>query len=131
MPSIAARMLGMCLIATAFAPVAQAGQPVETDPMTRTTSPVEATAQRTCIPHEAADAKLRNEFSEKVLGRGISGDGTLLEIFMSSRGTFTVIKTTPDGLSCVVDFGEGWQTLHQLEQVGYTPDDLKVVPAPF
>ena len=131
MPSMAARMLGMCLIAPGFASVAQAGQPVETDPMTRITTPVEATAQRTCIPHEAADAKLRNEFSEKILGRGISGDGTLLEIFMSSRGSFTVIKTTPDGLSCVVDFGEGWQTLNQLEQVGFTPDDLKPVPEPF
>jgi hypothetical protein len=39
-----------------------------------------------------------------------------------------VIKTTPAGLSCVVDFGEGWQTLHQLEQVGFTPETLKSVP---
>jgi len=113
-----------------LAPTASAGQPVESQALTRTTTPPEA-AQRTCLPHEGADAKLRKEFGEKVLGRGISGDGTLLEIFLSSNGTFTVIKTTPAGLSCVVDFGEGWQTLNQLESVGYTPDDLKTVPTPF
>jgi hypothetical protein len=133
MPSIAPKMLGMCLIAPALVslvPTASAGQPVESQALTRTTTPSEA-AQRTCLPHEGADAKLRKEFGEKVLGRGISGDGTLLEIFLSSNGTFTVIKTTPAGLSCVVDFGEGWQTLNQLESVGYTPDDLKTVPTPF
>jgi hypothetical protein len=134
MPGIATKTFAMCLIVPALAslaPAALAGQPVESDPLARTTTPVQASAQRTCIPHDNADAKLRNEFSEKILGRGISGDGTLLEIFLSSRGSFTVIKTTPDGLSCVVDFGEGWQTLNQLEQVGYTPEDLKVEPAPF
>ncbi len=134
MPGIASKMLGMCLIAPALAaatPSALAGQPVEREPLTRTTPAIPAAAQQTCIPHETADAKLRNEFSEKVLGRGISGDGTLLEIFLSSRGTFTVIKTTPDGLSCVVDFGEGWQTLNQIESVGFTPDDLEALPAPY
>jgi hypothetical protein len=134
MPSIAPKVLGMCLIAPALvsvSPSAFAGQPVEGQPLTQTTTPP-AAAQRTCLPHDGADAKLRKEFGEKVLGRGISGDGTLVEIFLSSKnGTFTVIKTTPAGLSCVVDFGEGWQTLNQLESVGYTPDDLKAVPTPF
>ena len=84
-----------------------------------------------CLPHDSADDKLRAQFGEKVLGRGVSGDGTLVEIFLSPSGSFTVIKTTPKGMSCVVDFGEGWQTLNQLESVGLTPNDLgnlKIVP---
>lgn len=92
--------------------------------------PMVPTEPRSCMPHDGADAKLRKEYGEKVLGRGVSGDGTLLEIFLAPAGTFTVIKTTPSGMSCVVDFGEGWQTLHQLEQVGFTPDDLAPVPMP-
>ena len=83
--------------------------------------------QHTCMPHERADRQLRAHFDEKVLGRGISSDGTLLEIFMSPKRTFTVIKTTPSGMSCVVDFGDGWQTLNQLEAVGLTPEDLKTL----
>lgn len=87
--------------------------------------PPSAVPPQACLPHDSAGDKLRNEFGEKVLGRGVSSDGTLVEIFLSQSGTFTVIKTTPKGVSCVVDFGEGWQTLNQLEAVGFTPKDLK------
>lgn len=87
-------------------------------------SPPAAQAQN-CMPHNGANDKLRAQFGEKVLGRGVSGDGTLVEIFLSPSGSFTVIKTTPKGMSCVVDFGEGWQTLNQLESIGLTPNDLK------
>jgi hypothetical protein len=89
--------------------------------------PVGAAQAQNCLPHDSADDKLRAQFGEKVLGRGVSGDGTLVEIFLSPSGSFTVIKTTPKGLSCVVDFGEGWQTLNQLESVGLTPGDLKTL----
>ena len=93
---------------------------------TQRTSEAEA-GHHTCMSHDGADRQLRAHFDEKVLGRGISSDGTLIEIFMSPKGTFTVIKTTPAGMSCVVDFGDGWQTLNQLEAVGFTPEDLKAL----
>ena len=109
-------------IAYAKSPLDQSQRPGETP---------EIAQPRSCMPHEGADDKLRSEYGEKVLGHGVSSDGTLIEIFLAPSGTFTVIKTTPAGLSCVVDFGEGWQTLNQLESVGYTPDDLKAVPTPF
>jgi len=132
MSSIAARMLGLCLMAPAaasFAPGAFAGQPSEGQPPVQDTAPAPG-GQHACLPHDGVDSKLRNEFGEKVLGRGVSKDGTLLEVFMAPAGTFTVIKTTPQGLSCVVDFGEGWQTLNQLESVGLTPQDVERIPAP-
>lgn len=89
---------------------------------------------RTCMPHDGAGDKLHAEYGEKIAGHGLSRDGTLLEIYLAPSGSFTVIKTTPAGLSCVVDFGEGWQTLHQLEQADFTPgsldaETLKSVPA--
>ena len=103
------------LTGTALADPPAAQRPSQADP-----------AQRNCMSHDSADQQLRAQFGEKVLGRGVSDDGTLVEIFMSpKKRTFTVIKTMPSGLSCVVDFGEGWQTLNQLESVGFTPQDLK------
>lgn len=80
---------------------------------------------RACLPHDGVGTKLQREFGERALGRGVSADGTLVEFFMAPSGNFTVVKTTPGGVSCVVDFGEGWQPLNQLETVGLTPDDLK------
>ena len=68
-----------------------------------------------CFPHEKIEGELRQSYNEKKLGHGVSGDGNLVEIFMSSAGNFTVIKTNPSGVSCIVDFGEGWRTIDPLE----------------
>jgi hypothetical protein len=68
-----------------------------------------------CLPHEEAEDQLRQTYNEKKIGRGISGDGNMIEVFMSSAGNFTVIKTSPAGVSCIVDFGEGWQSIEELE----------------
>ena len=134
MPSIVTNMLGACVIVpilASAAPGAFAGELVEGRPPTQETTPGEQ-PQRTCLPHHGIDARLRHDFGEKILGRGISNDGTLLEIFIAQDGrTFTVIKTTPQGLSCVVDFGDDWQPLNQIDSVGFRPDDLKVTPTPF
>ena len=84
---------------------------------------------RACLPHDGVNTKLQRQYGERELGRGVSADGTLIEIFMAPSGTFTVVKTTPGGVSCVVDFGEGWQPLNQLESVGFTPKDLERLKA--
>jgi len=68
-----------------------------------------------CFPHEELEGELKQSYNEKKLGHGVSGDGNLIEIFMSSAGNFTVIKTSPAGVSCIVDFGEGWRTIDPLE----------------
>ena len=128
MRKIAARISGAIMASALFCAVvgtAYADPPIQSQRPGETPGVAQ---QRSCMPHEGADDKLRLEYGEKVLGHGVSKDGTLVEIFLAPSGTFTVIKTTPSGLSCVVDFGEGWQTLHQLEQVGFTPETLKSAP---
>lgn len=133
MLSIAARMCGAIVAPALFCimngGVALAEPSVELVQRPGETAQLQAapTQPPACLPHEGAVDKLRSAYGEKLLGRGISNDATLMEIFLSPSGTFTVIKTTPDGMSCVVDFGEGWQTLNQLESVGLTPHDLKTL----
>ena len=126
-------ILWMATGGTALAdpPVQLTQRPGEASPPPVGTPHAGTPQAQNCLPHDNAGDKLRAEFGEKVLGRGVSGDGTLVEIFLSPSGSFTVIKTTLKGMSCVVDFGEGWQTLNQLESVGLTPNDLrmlKIVP---
>ncbi|HET6160506.1 MAG TPA: hypothetical protein VFE34_19330 [Dongiaceae bacterium] len=134
MANIAARIVGAAAapaLLCAFAGAAFADPPQISQQQITQRPAEQGSAQRTCMPHDGADDQLRKQFGEKVLGHGVSGDGTLVEIFQSSSGTFTVIKTTPEGMSCVVDFGEGWQTVNQLQEAGFTPDDLKSVPTPY
>lgn len=125
-----AAMTGCAIAAPALFCVLIAGAAYADPPVQQAQRPGETPQQRTCMTHDGAGDKLRSEFGEKILGHGVSSDGTLVEIFLAPSGTFTVIKTTPAGLSCVVDFGEGWQTVHQLEQVGFTPERLKSAPGP-
>ncbi len=75
----------------------------------------ERRAAPACLPHEQVEEQLHRTYNEKKIGHGVSGDGNLIEVFMSSTGNFTVIKTSPAGVSCIVDFGEGWQSIDQLE----------------
>jgi hypothetical protein len=75
-----------------------------------------------CLPHEQAEDQLHRTYNEKKIGHGISGDGNLIEVFMSSAGSFTVIKTSPAGVSCIVDFGEGWQSIDDLETALLAPE---------
>lgn len=76
---------------------------------------------QTCLPHAEIAAKLLSDFKEAKLGHGISADGNLVEVFIAPAGTFTVVKTTPRGVSCIVDFGEGWQTIDQFETAWLDP----------
>lgn len=62
------------------------------------------------MPNVQMAAELGERFREYKLGGAISIDGTLLELFASGSGTFTILKTLPAGSSCIVDFGAGWQS---------------------
>lgn len=55
---------------------------------------------------------LSADFSEKPVAYGLQQDGTLMQIFASKTGeTWTVVLTTPAGLSCIVAEGTRWENL--------------------
>jgi hypothetical protein len=63
-----------------------------------------------CGSREQALASLQSKYSEKPVAFGLSqGSHTLTVITASSKGTWTELVIKPDGQTCVVDSGEGWQ----------------------
>lgn len=55
---------------------------------------------------------LSTDFSERPVAFGLQQDGTLMQIFASKTGeTWTVVLTTPTGLSCIVAEGTRWENL--------------------
>jgi hypothetical protein len=55
---------------------------------------------------------LSNDFSERPVAYGLQQDGTLMQIYASKTGdTWTVVLTTPAGLSCIVAEGTRWENL--------------------
>ena len=55
---------------------------------------------------------LSAKYSEKPVAMGIAANGGLIEVLTSKEGsTFTIIVTMPDGETCMVAAGEGWEIL--------------------
>ena len=62
-----------------------------------------------CGPREAAVGELVGIFGERAIGRGLSENGqTMLELFKSESGSWTVIVTDTQGVSCVLANGRAW-----------------------
>lgn len=59
--------------------------------------------------------KLESGYSEKPIAMGLSADGAVVEVFASDAGSFTIVVTRPDGLSCILIAGESWEDLRALK----------------
>lgn len=67
------------------------------------------TALSACAPRAAIIAQLEKKYGETRRGAGLQNRGAVTEVFASAAtGTWTIIVTRPDGVSCAVAAGEAW-----------------------
>jgi len=60
-------------------------------------------------PRDAVIAELGARYGETRRGAGWQNRGAVTEVFASAAtGTWTIIVTRPDGVSCTVAAGEAW-----------------------
>ena len=59
--------------------------------------------------------KLDRSYAEKPVSMGLASNGSVVEVFASQIGTFSIVITRPDGLACIVSAGEGWENLPPKE----------------
>ena len=67
-----------------------------------------------CLPRADLLAHLAKKYSEAPVAAGMTIDGRgLVEVLTTGDGgTWTIIVTTPQGMSCLVAAGEGWRRLN-------------------
>ena len=70
-----------------------------------------AVATEFCAKHDALQLILFSRFGEQQLGAGTAGQSTLVELYVSKKGTFTLVSTDTKGLSCIVGAGDNWEKL--------------------
>ena len=71
--------------------------------------PGQAVANAMCADRAKFVDQLEKKYSEQISARGLQSSDRLLEIFTSSEtGSFTVLLTRPDGVSCVLATGTNW-----------------------
>lgn len=57
---------------------------------------------------------LGDQFHEKQRAVGVVDSNAILEVFVSTAGTWTIIATGTDGKSCLVTSGEGWDSMTMM-----------------
>ena len=71
-----------------------------------------AEGARVCGAHNAIVEALTKSYAEKPAAMGLSANGSMIEVFVSTRGSFTIVMTRPNGVSCLVTAGEGWENVN-------------------
>jgi hypothetical protein len=65
-----------------------------------------------CATHGEVAEKLERRFSEAPAAIGLAGNGSVIELFSTADGaTWTLVLTMPDGTSCMVAAGQGWESI--------------------
>jgi hypothetical protein len=63
-----------------------------------------------CHDRSMIVAQLAEKYGEAQIAAGLHSNGNLIEVYSSEeKDTWTVISSTPDGMSCIVAAGKGWQ----------------------
>lgn len=70
-----------------------------------------------CGDRNKGITELKNRFAEEPVAMGLSSGGEVIEVFKSDTGTFSIIVTRPDGISCLLLSGENWEQL-PVQSVG-------------
>lgn len=77
---------------------------------------VPAVDASSCSPRDRVVAGLDKLFGEIHRGQAVAGDDSVMELFSSRvNGTWTMLRTLPDGRSCVVATGNGGWRAEQAE----------------
>ena len=64
-----------------------------------------------CAGRESVREQLHNNFSETLRGMGIAANNTMMEIYAADSGSWTIIVTMHDGVSCLVASGQAYEAV--------------------
>ena len=81
--------------------------------------PAHAQSALKCHPREQLVQALESRYNESLDSMGLQGPELLLEIWSAKdTGSFTVLITKPNGISCVVASGNNWQKIDAVVKEG-------------
>ncbi len=72
--------------------------------------PASAQQQPPCVKRTDFLKHLEANYKEAPVAMGLTTGGGLLEVVVSQNGSWTIIVTTPNGISCGVASGENWES---------------------
>lgn len=79
--------------------------------------PPAALAQPVCGTHQSIAENLKKSYAETPVSMGITSGGGIIEVFSSPKGTWTLVITQPNGVSCLIAAGQDWEDLPKPEMI--------------
>lgn len=70
-----------------------------------------AQAQTVCTMRTDLIKMLTDKYLEQPIGQGLVGERAMLEVYVSEKGTFTVVSSFPNGVACIIAAGNNWQVM--------------------
>ena len=78
--------------------------------ITLTTVAAPAMAQQMpCAERNALVGELKEKYKEVAQGVGMTGNGAVMELMTSDKGSWSLVMTMPNGKSCLIATGSGWE----------------------
>lgn len=60
---------------------------------------------RNCAPREVVVERLGTGYGENLIAQALTQGQVMIEVFGQPGGTWTILRTTPDGMSCLLAAG--------------------------
>ncbi len=76
-----------------------------------------AVAQPVCGSHQSISENLKKSYTEAPISMGVTSGGGIIEVFSSPKGTWTLVITQPNGVSCLIAAGKDWEELPKPEMI--------------
>ena len=70
-----------------------------------------AMAQTVCSTRAEFIDRFAHRYAENPVAMGLASNGGVVEVLASEKGTWTLLVTMPNGVSCVIAAGESWEAL--------------------
>lgn len=66
--------------------------------------------ENVCGKRDDIVSRLESGYQEFNSAMGMSTNGGLVELYTSEKGTWTLMLTQPDGVSCLIAAGQNWES---------------------
>lgn len=73
-----------------------------------TIAPIAGNSQQMKCDKRAKIVAMLEVYKETSAGIGLAATGEVVELFVSEAGSFTILISTPQGMSCVASIGTDW-----------------------
>ncbi len=75
-----------------------------------------AESNMVCGDRDEIVSELQKSWQEQQTAIGMSNNGSMVEVFSSDTGTWTMLMTMPGGPTCMIAAGQHWDQ-HQITEV--------------